>query len=161
MKTIVKEILTSLRATLVFAVVLCGIFPLVIFGCRTVVLSSSSQWKSHRKQGPPDSRFGTSRTEFRRREILPPATLRRRRQWLRRRQLQRLEPGAHFPEIDGFGKAAGRKNIARKTTSPPTHWFLGMQSPLAAAVSIRTSAQRTRSFKLRAWPKNAGLASTP
>ena len=32
MKTFLKEVLTSLRATLVFAVMLCGIFPLVIFG---------------------------------------------------------------------------------------------------------------------------------
>ena len=31
MKTFLKEVLTSLRATLVFAVMLCGIFPLVIF----------------------------------------------------------------------------------------------------------------------------------
>jgi len=30
-KTFLKEVLTSLRATLVFAVMLCGIFPLVIF----------------------------------------------------------------------------------------------------------------------------------
>ncbi len=32
MKTFLKEVLTSLRATLVLAVILCGIFPLVIFG---------------------------------------------------------------------------------------------------------------------------------
>jgi potassium-transporting ATPase KdpC subunit len=32
MKTFLKEVLTSVRATLVFAVLLCGVFPLVIFG---------------------------------------------------------------------------------------------------------------------------------
>ena len=32
MKVFLVEILTSIRATLVFAVLLCGIFPLVIFG---------------------------------------------------------------------------------------------------------------------------------
>ena len=32
MKTFLKEILTSILATLVFAVMLCGIFPLIIFG---------------------------------------------------------------------------------------------------------------------------------
>ena len=32
MKTFLKEALTSVRATLVFAVLLCGIFPLIIFG---------------------------------------------------------------------------------------------------------------------------------
>jgi K+-transporting ATPase ATPase C chain len=32
MKTFLKEILTSILATVVFAVMLCGIFPLIIFG---------------------------------------------------------------------------------------------------------------------------------
>jgi potassium-transporting ATPase KdpC subunit len=32
MKIFLKEMLTSIRATLVFAVILCGAFPLVIFG---------------------------------------------------------------------------------------------------------------------------------
>ncbi|CEF49000.1 unnamed protein product [uncultured bacterium] len=32
MKTIVKETITSILATLLFAVVLCGIYPLIVFG---------------------------------------------------------------------------------------------------------------------------------
>ena len=32
MNTFLKEILTAIRSTLVFAVLLCGIFPLIIFG---------------------------------------------------------------------------------------------------------------------------------
>jgi K+-transporting ATPase ATPase C chain len=32
MNTIVKEIITSIRATLLFAIVLCGIYPLLIWG---------------------------------------------------------------------------------------------------------------------------------
>ena len=32
MNTVLKELLTSIRATFVFAVILCGIFPLIIFG---------------------------------------------------------------------------------------------------------------------------------
>ena len=32
MNTFVKETLVSLRITLVFAVLLCGVFPLIIFG---------------------------------------------------------------------------------------------------------------------------------
>src|SRR5882757_5972471 len=32
MKTIVKEIITSILATLLFAVILCGIYPMIVWG---------------------------------------------------------------------------------------------------------------------------------
>src|SRR4051812_8343205 len=37
MKTIVKEIITAILATLLFAVVLCGIYPVVIWGISQLV----------------------------------------------------------------------------------------------------------------------------
>ena len=47
MKTFLNEVLISIRATLVFAVLLCGVFPLIIFGAGQLLLPSPSQWKSH------------------------------------------------------------------------------------------------------------------
>ena len=37
MKTIVKEITTAILATLLFAVVLCGIYPVVVWGISQLV----------------------------------------------------------------------------------------------------------------------------
>jgi len=42
MKDFLKEILTSILATLVFAVLLCGIFPLIIFGAGQLLFSGQA-----------------------------------------------------------------------------------------------------------------------
>jgi potassium-transporting ATPase KdpC subunit len=43
MKTFLKEVLISVRATLVFAVLLCGVFPLVIFGAGQLFFPRQSE----------------------------------------------------------------------------------------------------------------------
>ena len=106
MKTFLSEILTSLRATVVFAVLLCGIFPLIIFGAGQLLFPRQANGSLIESKDRRIIGSELARTEFRRREIFPPPALRRRRQWIRRRKLQRLQPRTNFPEVDGRREAA-------------------------------------------------------
>ena len=45
MKTILTELKNSIIATIVFAIVLCGIYPLIVYGAAQLFFPHRRQWQ--------------------------------------------------------------------------------------------------------------------
>ena len=96
MKTIVKEITTSILATLLFAVVLCGIYPVIIWGASQLLFphqANGSLIESSDRKIVGSELLGQNFTGA---KYFHPATVGRGREWLRCRQLERLESRTDF-----------------------------------------------------------------
>ncbi len=161
MKTFLKELLTSVRATLVFALLLCGVFPLVIFGAGQLFFPRQANGSLIESGDRRILGLGTSRTKLPRREIFPPPTVGCRRQRLRRRQFQRFESGTNFPEADGRREAT-RRVVSRGERSGRGRACSGRRSHRERQRSRPPhQLEETRICKRRAWPENVGLISPP
>ena len=153
-----SEIRGAVMATLVLAVVCCGIYPLVVFGIGQVLFRDKANGSLIVDKARNGARLASARPAIYRRKIFSLAALRS-RQWLRRVQLERQQPGADFAKAARQHRAERRRTTARKTGWPPMRRCRPMRSPRRAAALIRISACKMPSSRPRVSPRLAGFRS--
>ena len=103
---LLQEIKLAALATLGLLIILCGLYPLVVWGIAQVAFPGQANGSLVKVKGQIVG-SGLLAQNFSGAAVLPPAAFGGGRHRLRRHQLRRQQPGAPVPEAQRSGEGAG------------------------------------------------------